>query len=1150
MRRKILCALLAVMMILGTLVLPAAADDLNDHVVAWFDFEGTDDETRVSDKASAGAVTDVITVLGEDNKFENGTVTVSDLSGNVMLLEPSDDIRDMYGKTYYFRFRPKAINAENYDAQGNNIFATDGAKLLRLWTRSSDNGKSFFFGSWMLDQKNENNKRYDHAEKVAPDSEWVHAAYTVDYDDETMYLNIYMSTDGVNYSVFTTYYANVASTVWSKMFLGKLDAAGNNGRGKPIEFDDIRVYDKILTAEEVATIAAHTPASGGAVVKKGLSNFAKTNAYTDGRFSDVKAADWYSANVGAVYAYGLMNGNSATTFNPTGNISVAETVTLLARVHSTYMGKTIETAGANPWYQPYVDYVKNEGLLTESFADYGAAITRADFARLLSRSVPEKELSEVNAIAYNAIPDVKESDSFGSAVYMLYRAGILTGSDDKGTFNPTTGISRAESAAILTRIIDPALRKSIMLGYDIPTGDGTISTETHPDAAKTKMTLKSIFKNNMMLQQKKPFSISGTFTEVYGSYHAQLCIGNAVLQDVPVTIEPLKKTFKADFTAVDGSYDKYSIRILNGTYKVKELTNIVFGELWIATGQSNMAYILSKDQDFPSKFVKDEFVRVMMVNKPASGYSQTPVDNHSNISWVLGNNQTAMSSASAVAYYFTRVLREELDVPVGFIFYAVGGCPVRSWISRETIDATPFLTANAAIAKNYHPISAWDKSGYRQATAVYNSMVAPSLGLNAAGLIWYQGEQDMNERAGTYAEELDVMYRQYCRLYGFEEGKMPFIMSMIVPYLNTGNPQYYGPFTSSVAAYAASETMVSAPAMYDMCPEHDKNNNAGHPHEKKPIGERMAASAMAMVYGETGYPSEPPIAVSSSASGNTLTLTFANVADGLCISNGSSVLRGFTVCGSDGVYYPANAKIVGKDKVEVSSPSVPNPVSATYAYELNAYNCNLGCTYKGNLLYVASPFGINMPKNASTTPTVLYADFDLPLTWHLTRDPDHFAKQYDTWTAKQDKRALSVSYDKTVKAQGDASLKINVPAAGALTVSPLLIGETMQGTPVLLRDQILDYTRFGKVTVKIKNDGDTEIGVGDLKISSGYAKPSVTTIPAKSDWVEVTYDLTKLCNASGSPVTNVQLKNFAVIEFNLTANGACNVYMDDMQFLK
>ncbi len=1150
MKKRILSAFFAFMMIMSALVIPAAADDLNDHVVAWFDFEGADLEERVSDKAPAGIETDVITVLGEDNKIENGTAIVSDLSGNVMLLEPSDDIRDMYGKTYYFRFRPKAINAENYDAQGNNIFATEGDKLLRLWTRSSDNGKSFFFGSWMLDQKNENNKRYDHEEKVAPDAEWVHAAYTVDYDDETMYLNIYMSTDGVNYSVFTNYYANVASTVWSRMFLGKLDAAGNNGRGKPIEFDDIRVYDKILTAEEVATIAAHTPAGGGAVAKKSLSNFAKVNTYTDGRFSDVKAADWFNANVGAVYAYGLMKGNSDTTFNPTGSITVAETITLLARINAIYMGKVIDESNANPWYQPYVDYAKNEGLLTETFADYGAAITRADFARLLSRSVPEKELAEVNAVAPNAIPDVKDTDSFASAVYMLYRAGIVTGSDDKGTFNPATGISRAESAALVTRIVDPTLRKSIMLGYDIPAGDGTISTETHPDAAKTKMTIKSIFKNNMMLQQKKPFSITGTFTEVYGSYHAQLCIGNAVLQDVPVTIDPLKKTFSADFAAVDGSYEKYSIRILNGTYKVKELTNVVFGELWIATGQSNMAYTLTKDQDFPSNFVKDEYVRVMMVNKPAAGYSATPLDNHTNISWVLGNNQTAMSSASAVAYYFTRVLREKLDVPVGFIFYAVGGCPVRSWISRETINATPFLTTNSAIAKNYKPISSWDKTGYRQATAVYNSMVAPTVGLQVAGLIWYQGEQDMNERAGTYAEELDVMYRQYCRLFGFGEGEMPFIMSMIVPYLNTGNPQYYAPFTASVAAYAASETMVSAPAMYDMCPEHDKNNNAGHPHEKKPIGERMAASAMAMVYGETGYSSEPPIAVSTATSGSTLTLTFANVADGLCITGGSSVLRGFTVCGADGVYYPANAKIVGKDKVELSSPSVPSPVSATYAYELNAYNCNLGCTYGGELLYVASPFGINMPKNASTTPTILYADFDLPLTWHLTRDPDHFAKQYNTWTAKQNKKEIGVSYDKAVKAQGDSSLKVAVPAEGAFTVSPLLIGETMQGTPILLRDQILDYTRFGKLTVKIKNDSDTALTVGDLKIGSGFAKPSVTSIPAKSGWVEVSFDLKKLYNASGSQLTNVSLKSFAAMDFNFTAGGAGSVYVDDLQFLK
>ncbi len=653
----------------------------------------------------------------------------------------------------------------------------------------------------------------------------------------------------------------------------------------------------------------------------------------------------------------------------------------------------------------------------------------------------------------------------------------------------------------------------------------------------TAVKFKSIFDDNMMIQQNKPFTVTGTCTAMYGEYSAQLLAGDEILQTVPLVVNEETGTFTADFEGVVGSYRAHSIRVVGGDRKLAEIENVIFGELWIATGQSNMAYTLAKEVNFPDSFTKDEYIRIMQVGRPDGGYLAEPISETNKINWIVGDSQSAVSGVSAVGYYFCQKLRENLGVPVGMIFYAVGGTPVRSWISRETINATPELLAD----KKYAVPEAWDTAGYRQPTALYNSMVAPSLGLPVAGLLWYQGEQDLGERAANYTKELETMYLQYCRDYGFADYEMPFIMPIIAPYLAKSAPQFYAQFTANLSEWAAEQKLVAALPINDVTPEHMPDNNASHPMTKLPVGQRLASSAMAMVYGERGITADAPHAKSISVSGDVLTVTFENVADGLTIVGDSTVLRGFMLCGADGVYYPATAEIVGKDQVALTSPSVPNPVSATYAYELLTYTANLGCTRRGELLYMASPFAFDMPANAKTLTQISFADFDLSNIWHLTRDTNHWAVHYDAWTAKQGSKALNLVYSKTgMKYQGDASLRVTVPAAGAFTLSPTLVGINDENAPVVLYDFNTDYTRFGKVSIMIKNEGSKELTVTGLKMGSYTAPADITSIPAKSDWTKVTFDLSK---ATGLAKVNV-------IQIMLTANGSGNVFFDDMQFLK
>lgn len=196
----------------------------------------------------------------------------------------------------------------------------------------------------------------------------------------------------------------------------------------------------------------------------GLSNFEKVNAYTPGQFEDVPADSWCADTVQAAYQYGLMNGKSETRFDPSGDLTVAQTIVMAARMHSIYnSGEADFETGTSPWYAPYLAYAMENGILEGDLPAYDVPVQRSQFAVILGAALPDRELKAVNSIEEDSIPDVPEGVAYGAAVYRLYRAGVLTGNDAKGTFAPGSKITRGAAAAIIGRMADPSLRKSLTL---------------------------------------------------------------------------------------------------------------------------------------------------------------------------------------------------------------------------------------------------------------------------------------------------------------------------------------------------------------------------------------------------------------------------------------------------------------------------------------------------------------------------------------------------------------------------------------------------------------------------------------------------------------------------------------------------------------
>lgn len=195
----------------------------------------------------------------------------------------------------------------------------------------------------------------------------------------------------------------------------------------------------------------------------GLDNFVIVCDYAYGQFTDVSPSAWYYNNVVNAYQLGLMKGSSETTFNAAGNITIAETIALACRLHSTYYDNGKVFNQGSTWYQVYVSYALANGIISQQYADYNKKATRAEFAEILAGALPDEALTAINTVVDGGIPDVSMSASYQSAVYKLYRAGVLTGNDAKGTFAPSSYISRNAVATIVARMADPDLRQSINL---------------------------------------------------------------------------------------------------------------------------------------------------------------------------------------------------------------------------------------------------------------------------------------------------------------------------------------------------------------------------------------------------------------------------------------------------------------------------------------------------------------------------------------------------------------------------------------------------------------------------------------------------------------------------------------------------------------
>ena len=187
------------------------------------------------------------------------------------------------------------------------------------------------------------------------------------------------------------------------------------------------------------------------------------------KFTDVTQDSWYYEDVDNAVRLGIINGKTETTFAPDDNLTYAEAIKLAACMYQLYQdGSVYLVSGGNHWYETYVNYAKDHGIITDNFFkkinNINEKATRAGYMEIFANALPDEALECINNVPDGSIPDVPMVHESAIGIYKLYRAGILTGVDANHNCKPEDNIKRCEVAAIITRMMDETKRLTFSMG--------------------------------------------------------------------------------------------------------------------------------------------------------------------------------------------------------------------------------------------------------------------------------------------------------------------------------------------------------------------------------------------------------------------------------------------------------------------------------------------------------------------------------------------------------------------------------------------------------------------------------------------------------------------------------------------------------------
>ena len=434
-------------------------------------------------------------------------------------------------------------------------------------------------------------------------------------------------------------------------------------------------------------------------------------------------------------------------------------------------------------------------------------------------------------------------------------------------------------------------------------------------SVNAEIKLPAIFSDGMVMQQK-------TNANIWGKATPKALVTLIASWD--------KKKFSTTADA-DGNWKitlptpaaggPFTVTISDG--KPFTLKDILTGELWLCSGQSNMEMPMKGFKNQPVEGSNMDILkssnanlRLFTVKRNSTIEAQNDVTGQ----WQEASPET-VGQFSATGYYFGRMLQETLHVPVGLVASSWGGSCIEAWMTEDMLRAFP----SVKIPKTEKDI----KEKNRTPTTLYQAMIHPLVGLTIKGVIWYQGESNY-DHADTYADMFTTMIKEWRKNWG-QKDTIPFYYCQIAPFdYSTITEKGKEVINSAYLREAQGKVELTVPKT-GMAVLLDAGLEKGiHPVKKQIAGERLALLALTKSYYIKGISGESPYFKGIEIKGDTVMVSFGRAPMWITAKNFESKL--FTVAGADKVFHPAKAWIE-RSKMYVKSDAVAKPVAVRYGFE-------------------------------------------------------------------------------------------------------------------------------------------------------------------------------------------------------------------------
>ncbi|HRF00648.1 MAG TPA: sialate O-acetylesterase [Pirellulaceae bacterium] len=445
---------------------------------------------------------------------------------------------------------------------------------------------------------------------------------------------------------------------------------------------------------------------------------------------------------------------------------------------------------------------------------------------------------------------------------------------------------------------------------------GLTTLPPQPLAAETR--LPKVLTDHMVVQRQKPIRIWGWDDP---GQVVQVSLGD---ETVTGTADDQGR-WAVDLAAREAG-GPFEIKVAGSSERT--LGDILIGEVWICSGQSNMEWPVAASDNPEQEIREANHPRIRHLKIPHIP-ATSPQDDVATDGWQVCSPET-VPGFTAVGYFFARELERELDVPIGLVGSNWGGTRIEPWTPPQGFRSVEALKEISDALDTFPTVNADGGINFQTPLALYNGMIAPLVPMRVRGAIWYQGESN-NGEGMLYHEKMKALIGGWRDLW--QDPEMPFYFVQLAPFRYGGDP------TALAGIWEAQLESLAIPHTGMAVTTDITQLDDIHPRNKQDVGRRLSLWALAGPYGREGIVVSGPLYREMKVEGSKIRLHFDHVGSGL-VSLDEQPLNSFTIAGKDGNYVEAQATIDG-DSIVVSAESVSEPVAVRFGWHQEA-TPNLG----------------------------------------------------------------------------------------------------------------------------------------------------------------------------------------------------------------